>query len=227
LAYLLKSVREAKAWTSWLSPDLPREGALREFARALYLDQGFGDELARFVAQLQPAFERHTLALTLLKLTAPGVPDIYQGTELWDFSLADPDNRRSVDFALRERLLGRLEAAGPAAPALGGSTGESKLWTIWRSLAVRRARPECFDARGTYIPLDVEGEERQRVVAFVRGSAVVTVAPRLTFSLEAWGDTRVRLPPGSFVNALTGQEVQSGHLGPLLQRFPVALLVRS
>ncbi|HVZ34839.1 MAG TPA: malto-oligosyltrehalose synthase [Polyangiaceae bacterium] len=226
-AYLLKAVREAKAWTSWLSPDVPREGALAEFVRALYLDEGFGAELVVFVERLWPAFERHSLAFTLLKLSAPGIPDIYQGTELWDFSLADPDNRRPVDFSLRERLLGQCTAATEPPVVRGASAGEAKLWIIQRALWVRRERPECFDERGSYTPLQVEGREGKRVVAFLRGAGVVIVAPRLTHALTDWEDTRVCLPPGSFVNALTGQRVQAGHIGSLLQRFPVALLVRS
>jgi (1->4)-alpha-D-glucan 1-alpha-D-glucosylmutase len=223
--YLLKAVREAKAWTSWLSPDLPRESALAEFTRALLADAEFGAEITAFAQRLQPAFERHTLSLSLLKLTAPGVPDIYQGTELWDFSLADPDNRRPVDFGLRERLLTQLDSH--ASLPGGGGVGEAKLWILARVLRLRRARPECFDARGAYEPLDVEGEERQRVVAFQRGADVLCIAPRLTFGLESWRDTRVRLPRGNFVDVFSGRAVYGGHLQPLLARFPVALLVRA
>jgi (1->4)-alpha-D-glucan 1-alpha-D-glucosylmutase len=232
-AYLLKAVREAKAWTSWLSPDLPREAALRELADALLDDPEFSAELAHFVRRLQPAFERHSLSLSLLKLTAPGVPDIYQGTELWDFSLADPDNRRPVDFALRERLLAGFEAERAdsgelpelAPPSL--NQGEPKLWLISRLLRLRRERPWCFDQRGSYVPLEVEGEERQRVVAFQRGDDVVCIAPRLTWGLASWGETRVRLPRGRFVDLFSGRSPDGGHLEPLLERFPVALLLRS
>jgi (1->4)-alpha-D-glucan 1-alpha-D-glucosylmutase len=248
--YLLKAVREAKDWTSWLSPDLTREAALAELARALLSDELFGAEMSAFIATLQPAFERHSLALCLLKLTAPGVPDIYQGSELWDFSLADPDNRRAVDYALRERLLEELAGAAAALPVsaalpggaaqptepgaldgwperlLGRSQGEVKMWTILRALAVRRSCPECFDERGMYTALAVVGEEQHRVVAFQRGTRVVSIAPRLTFSLAAgWRGTRVVLPAGRFHNVLTGEWVQSGSLEHLLARFPVALLV--
>jgi (1->4)-alpha-D-glucan 1-alpha-D-glucosylmutase len=222
--YLLKAAREAKAWTSWLSPDLPREADLAEFTGALLADAAFGAELSGFVLRLQPAFERHALAACLLKLTAPGVPDIYQGTELWDFSLADPDNRRPVDFQLRERLLEQLDTQ--RVPALAGA-GQAKLWTLLRTLRLRRQHPECFDARGAYTPLEVEGEERQRVVAFRRAEDVVCVAPRLTFGLQSWGDTRVRLPRGSFIDVLSGRSVDSGHLQSLLEAFPVALLLRA
>jgi (1->4)-alpha-D-glucan 1-alpha-D-glucosylmutase len=105
--------------------------------------------------------------------------------------------------------------------------GESKLWLISRLLRLRRERPECFDQRGTYTPLDVEGDERQRVVAFQRGEDVLCIAPRLTWGLASWGDTRVRLPRGRFVDLFSGRSPDSGHLQPLLERFPVALLLRS
>jgi (1->4)-alpha-D-glucan 1-alpha-D-glucosylmutase len=249
--YLLKAAREAKDWTSWLSPDLIREAALAELAQAVLLDEGFSVELSAFIRRLQPAFERHSLSLNLLKLTAPGVPDIYQGTELWDFSLADPDNRRPVDYALRERLLNELGVRAAALPMatpmpghppqpsgapsladtwlerlLDSPHGEAKLWTILRALAVRRSCPECFDERGVYTALAVVGEEQHRVVAFQRGARVVSIAPRLTFSLSAgWRGTRVVLPAGRFRNVLTGEWVEGGDLESLLARFPVALLV--
>jgi (1->4)-alpha-D-glucan 1-alpha-D-glucosylmutase len=234
--YLLKAVREAKAWTSWLSPDLPREAKLAELVAALMTDEEFLSELSAFVARLEPAFVRHALAVTLLQLTAPGVPDLYQGSELWDYSLADPDNRRRVDFDRREHLLDQLEASPPSlgctaaaggAGASGGfaELGAEKLWLIRRALAVRRARPECFDARGVYTSLAVVGEERRRVVAFARGTGVVVVAPRLTLSLRSWRGTRVVLPEGRFVDVFTGEPVVSGRLEDIVARFPVALLV--
>ncbi len=225
-AYLLKAVREAKAWTSWLSPDLSREAALSELTQAVCRDQGLGQELGAFVARLTPALERSSLALTLLKLTAPGVPDIYQGTELFDASLADPDNRRAVDYALREQLLSDVLAAESAEQLLGGPYGEAKLYLIARTLELRRRLPECFDARGAYTALAVIGEEQKRVVAFQRGARVITIAPRLTLSLPlGWRDTQVVLPEGRFRNVLTGDAVDGGGLEQLLRRFPVALLV--
>ncbi|HTV23142.1 MAG TPA: malto-oligosyltrehalose synthase [Polyangiaceae bacterium] len=237
--YLLKAAREAKAWTSWLSPDLPREARFAELVAALLADAELHAELSSFVARLEPAFVRHSLALTLLALTAPGVPDIYQGTELWDTSLADPDNRRPVDFDARERLLASIESdSSPAwtgvtasarpgcAPGPGAGHGAEKLWLIRRALWVRRTRPECFDARGAYTSLAVVGEERQRVIAFQRGTGVVVVAPRLTLSLtNGWRGTRVVLPEGRFVDVLTGEPAVSGRLEDLVARFPVALLV--
>ena len=239
--YLLKAVREAKAWTSWLSPDPTREQSFSELVAALLADEVFRTELEAFVARLEPAFARHALALTLLKLTAPGVPDIYQGTELWDNSLADPDNRRPVDYDLRERLLGQrpawlgrsaarvfpLEVGGGSGAGPASDRGEEKLWLIRRTLEVRREHPEHFDARGAYTSLAVVGDERHRVVAFQRGTGVVVVAPRLTLSLtRGWRDTRVVLPEGRFVDAFTGEAAVGGLLEHLVARFPVALLVQ-
>jgi (1->4)-alpha-D-glucan 1-alpha-D-glucosylmutase len=222
-AYLLKAVREAKAWTSWLSRDLPREAQLAELVAALQADEVFTSELSAFVARLEPAFVRHGLALSLLHLTAPGVPDVYQGNELWDYSLADPDNRRAVDFELRERLLNTSDGQAP----LDARLGEQKLWLLRRALGLRRERPECFDARGTYTPLTVEGDESHRVVAFQRGTGVVVVAPRLTLSLtRGWRGTHVVLPEGELIDVLTGERVKSGRLEDLAARFPVALLAR-
>jgi (1->4)-alpha-D-glucan 1-alpha-D-glucosylmutase len=151
------------------------------------------------------------------------VPDVYQGNELWDYSLADPDNRRAVDFELRERLLDASDGQAP----LDGGLGEQKLWLLRRTLALRRERPECFDARGTYTALAVEGDERHRVVAFQRGTGVVVVAPRLTLSLaRGWRGTHVVLPEGELIDVLTGEPVKSGRLEDLVARFPVALLAR-
>jgi (1->4)-alpha-D-glucan 1-alpha-D-glucosylmutase len=239
--YLLKAVREAKAWTSWLHPDLPREASFARFVARLLADESFQAELDTFVTRLRPAFVRHALALTLLELTAPGVPDIYQGTELWDDSLADPDNRRPVDYALRERLLGdalRLPEPRPEWSSFDDTpsrriergvdlgVGDEKLWLIHRTLAVRRSHPQCFDARAAYTSLAVLGAERDRVVAYQRGAGVVVVAPRLTLSLtHGWRGTRVVLPAGRFVDAFTSEPVVSGRLEDMLARFPVALLV--
>jgi (1->4)-alpha-D-glucan 1-alpha-D-glucosylmutase len=104
--------------------------------------------------------------------------------------------------------------------------GTEKMWLIRRALELRRARPECFDERGFYTSLAVVGEERHRVIAFQRGTGVVVVAPRLTLSLSrGWQSTRVALPEGRYIDALTGEPVVSGRLEDLVARFPVALLV--
>jgi (1->4)-alpha-D-glucan 1-alpha-D-glucosylmutase len=142
----------------------------------------------RFTEPLVEAGRIVSLALVLLKLTAPGVPDIYQGTELWDLSLVDPDNRRPVDFARRRRLLAEVARAGPGEVLARMDEGAPKLWLIRRALDVRRRRPRAFGPgpAGAYTPLEPQGERAKHVVAFARGAGegeVVTVVPRLVLGL--------------------------------------------
>jgi len=181
------------------------------------------------VAHLSDAARTISLAQVLLKLTCPGVPDIYQGTELWDLSLVDPDNRRPVDYALRHRLLGELEGLKVAAVMARADEGLPKLWLITRALALRRRRPAAFGPEGAYTPLAVEGPAADHVVAFSRGGEVATVVPRFPLKRRGeWGDTRVILPAGEWRNELTGEDI-SGRAVPaarLFASFPVALLAR-
>jgi (1->4)-alpha-D-glucan 1-alpha-D-glucosylmutase len=172
----------------------------------------------------------NSLAQTLLKLTCPGVPDIYQGTELWDASLVDPDNRRGVDFAARRALLRRLEGATPEEVMADGESGLPKLWLIQRALSLRRSCPRLLAGDAAYRPVEPQGSRARHVVAFLRGEGVMTVVPRLVMGLRAgWGDTSIDLPSGAWRNVLTGEEGISGRVGmaALLRRFPVGLLVRS
>jgi len=173
----------------------------------------------------------NSLAITLLKLTSPGVPDIYQGTELWDNSLVDPDNRRPVDFELRRQLLGELDGLAVEEVLARSAEGLPKLWSVSRALDVRRRLPAAFGAGGSYEPLEISGSHADRAVGFMRGGRVVTVVPRLSLPLEGeWRDTQVNLPAGRWQNTLTGQELahRGGGLAlpELLARFPTALLVR-
>jgi (1->4)-alpha-D-glucan 1-alpha-D-glucosylmutase len=155
----------------------------------------------------------------------PGIPDVYQGTELWDLSLVDPDNRRPVDYDLRRRLLAGLD--GGSVPEVD-DTGAAKLLVVSRALRLRRDRPELFTG---YEPVAATGPAADCAVAFDRGGAV-TVATRLPVRLagEGWGDTAVALPTGAWRDELTGARVVSDaggvRLGELLGRLPVALLVR-
>jgi (1->4)-alpha-D-glucan 1-alpha-D-glucosylmutase len=155
-------------------------------------------------------------------LTAPGVPDIYQGTELSDLSLADPDNRRPVDYARCAEVVARVAGQAPE-QVLRGGVGQAKPWLVGAVLALRRELPECFE--GGYLPLVAVGTAARHVVAFARGGRVVSVVLRLTASLpEGWGETRVILPPGQLLNVLTGERVDDTRLSALLARCPVALL---
>jgi (1->4)-alpha-D-glucan 1-alpha-D-glucosylmutase len=230
VAYMEKAAREAKAHTSWTSPHQAYEAALRSFVEATLADARFLDEVAGFVAPLIAPGRVNSLAQTLLKLTCPGVPDIYQGTELWDTSLVDPDNRRPVDFAARRALLRRLEGATPEEVMADGESGLPKLWLIQRALSLRRTCPRLLAGDAEYRPLEPQGNRSRHAVAFVRGGGVMTVVPRLVMGLRAgWGDTSLDLPSGSWRNVLTGEEGLSGRvaLATLLRRFPLALLVRS
>lgn len=253
--YMLKAVREAKQHTSWINPNTPYEDAVSAFVRTLLLrDERFLALLAPFQQRLARFGLYNGLTQTLLKLTAAGVPDIYQGNELWDFSLVDPDNRRPVDYTHRAELLEALEAPSPAGARGLLDTledGRAKLALIRQALAVR-GRHETLFRDGDYLPLAVSGEQAGHLVAFARrwrGEAAVVLAPRLYARLlgdpqrlplgaEVWGDTWIDLEalPGvaALTNSLTGAELpvtaEAGRrcirAREALADFPVALLTR-
>ena len=233
-AYMLKAVREAKQQTSWVANNKEFEDALSLFIELTLNYAPFVKELQQFVGRVLDAGRVNSLAQTLLKYTAPGVPDLYQGTELWDLSLVDPDNRRPVDYAVRKRLLHELkQMTGEDAAArimYRAEEGLPKMWTIHKALQVRRERPECFSAEAAYVAMEVDGTKHDHVIAYLRGDAVVTVVPRLTLKLDgAWKDTVVTLPEGRWRNRLTGGSVDGGTIlvKSLLKDFPVALLVKN
>ena len=221
VAYCEKATREAKARTSWTDPDPAFDQALQSFVRGVLADDALTARIAAFVESLGPAWLSTVLAQKAVQLTMPGVADVYQGTELPDLSLVDPDNRRPVDYDLRRTLL-----ADDGVPALDGS-GAAKLHLVRTALRLRREHPEHFLADGSYEPLDAGA----RAVAFARGGAVVTVAPVRAMSVawSGWGDDTVALPDGRWRDTLTGIERDGGTLplAALLDRFPVAVLVRS
>ena len=173
------------------------------------------------------ALGRNTsLARPALLLTCPGVPDLYQGSEIWDLSLVDPDNRRPVDFEYRRRLLSEVQGADAAEVLARADEGAPKLWLIARVLEQRRLRPELTRST-TYAPLAAAGAKARHVVSFVRDRLLVVV-PRLLVGLGAdWGDTTIELPTGRWKDLLTGREEEGGlpiALSGLLQAFPVAIL---
>jgi (1->4)-alpha-D-glucan 1-alpha-D-glucosylmutase len=228
-AYLEKAAREAKEHTSWTRPDEDYEAALRDFVADVMSDEDFLAEIEDFVAGIEWPGRITGLAQTLIKLTAPGVPDLYQGTESWDLSLVDPDNRRPVDFDLRRRLLAEVEGMSPEAILARSGEGLPKLWLTRQALAVRRRFPEAFGAEGSYRPLYAQGSKADHLVAFERGERAITLAPRLVVGLnDDWADTALELPPGTYQDVLTGDVVEGGPLkvAALLRRFPVALLTR-
>jgi (1->4)-alpha-D-glucan 1-alpha-D-glucosylmutase len=236
--YMLKAAREAKQRTSWTANNTEFEDALRQFIEAVMWSAEFVTDLERFVDEVKDAGRVNSLAQTLLKHTAPGVPDLYQGSEVWDLSLVDPDNRRPVDYRLRARLLReikQLPMAEAAAEAMRrADDGLPKLWTIHRALELRRERPQSFGAQAAYTPLAVVGPKADHGIAYLRGEDVVTIVPRLVAALGGkrmcaeWQQTVVELPRGRWMNRLTGAAVVGGELAveEALKDFPVALLVR-
>jgi (1->4)-alpha-D-glucan 1-alpha-D-glucosylmutase len=227
LAAMEKAAREAKDYTDWSRPVPEYEDALRHFITAAFGDSEFMACVEQFVSRIMDAGWINSLAQTLVKLTAPGVPDIYQGAELWDLTLADPDNRQPVDFARRKQLLTDAQSLSAGEVWRRRATGMPNLWLIWKTLDQRRSHPELFGPPGRYDPLPVQGTRASHVLAFVRGEGAVTIVPRLTIGINGqWGDTTVELPAGCWRDVLTSQPVATGRMTELTREFPVALLLR-
>ncbi|MGA7156267.1 MAG: malto-oligosyltrehalose synthase [Acidobacteriaceae bacterium] len=227
-SYMQKAMREAKVRTSWVANNEEYERALKDYIDALLADEAFVRTLEAFVGDIQDAGRVNSLAQTLMKYTAPGVPDLYQGGELWDFSLVDPDNRRPVDYARRMQLLKEMEGMNAKQVMERVEDGLPKLWVVHQGLQLRREHPEWFGADAEYAAVKTEGEYAERVIAFRRGKDVVTVVPRWSHAAKGWGTTVVEIPEGRWVNRLTGEKVVAGDVGVevLLGEFPVALLAR-
>jgi (1->4)-alpha-D-glucan 1-alpha-D-glucosylmutase len=223
-AYALKAAREAATGTTWQHPDEAFETALREMVDKIYDDPALNREVTDFAASITPPGWSNSLGQKLVQLTMPGVPDVYQGTELWDYSLVDPDNRRPVDFAARREILARLDD-GWLPPV--DETGAAKLLVTSRTLRLRRQRPELFTG---YRPAFAEGRVGEHVLAFDRGG-VVTVATRLPVGLSrhgGWGDTTLSLDGHSWLEVFTNTSYGGNRLqvAELLRTYPVALLVK-
>ena len=233
-AYMLKATKEAKVNTSWINPHQAYEEAVQRFVSAVLQDPTFLGELAPVAETVAYYGMCNSLSQTLLKLTVPGVPDIYQGNETWDFSLVDPDNRRPVDYEWRQRVLAELEAQRQTCrlnvPAFAASLTETwkdgriKLYVTSRTLTYRRDHAQLFQ-EGAYLPVEASGDARQHVCAFVRRSeheSLIVAIPRLLarlhpntqlFPLAApvWQDTRLMLPPEEtgrqYCNLFTGEQL--------------------
>ena len=197
VAYVQKATREAKDRTSWTDPSPDFDTAVASFVRGVLGDERITGAVAAFVTGLSPAWHTTALAQKAVQLTLPGVADVYQGSELWDLSLVDPDNRRPVDYDQRRALLASLSGT----PTVDG-TGAAKLHVVRTLLRLRRDRPELFGQHSSYAGL----EAGDRALAFVRGGGLVTVAPirALTVEREGWGSDAVTLPEGSWTDVLGG-----------------------
>ena len=216
VTYMQKAMREAKVYTSWLNPSLRHEEAMTRFVEMVLAPENgaFHSDFLEFHRPVAALGLFNSLSQLVLKITAPGVPDFYQGTELWDFSLVDPDNRRPVDYARRRRLLAEIDQAvqsGGRAALVDRLVSfpeddRLKLYTAAMGLRFRQQRRAVFDA-GAYVPVPVEGPRRDHVFAFVRShesTQVLIAVPRLVATLtpdaqppvgeRIWGDTRLMLP---------------------------------
>ncbi|HSO59539.1 MAG TPA: malto-oligosyltrehalose synthase [Desulfobacterales bacterium] len=226
---MLKAAKEAKVHTSWTDPDPAFEEALRAFVVEVLGHADFTTDLAAFLEPLAWPAVVASLSQTLIKCTAPGVPDIYQGSELWDLNLMDPDNRRPVDFELRRRLLTEIDTLPVSEILDRHAEGLPKLFLLQRVLSARRRFAEAFGRKGDYRPLAAEGERSGHLVAYMRGGQAVTLAPRRVVDLNGdWRNTVVELPAGTWKNVFSGERFSSGpqELARMLECFPVALLVR-
>lgn len=232
-AYMLKAAREAKLQTTWIANNKEFEDALLEFVARTMEHAPFVKDVEQFVERVKFAGRVNSLAQTLMKHTAPGVPDLYQGTELWDLSLVDPDNRRPVDYERRRAVFDEMRnmmGENVAARIMERmDDGMPKMWVIHQALQLRRERKESFGADAAYTPQVVNGAKSDHVIAYLRGASVATIVPRLTMKvMDAWRDTAVVLPEGTWTNRLTGAAMNGGAvpMRVLLRDFPVALLVR-
>ena len=215
--FVLKALREAKVHTSWAVPDEAYEADVFAFAEAILASPGFTADLAAFADRCAMIGALNSLGLLVLKLAAPGVPDIYWGNEDWDLSLVDPDNRKPIDFAARAE-----EGAGRS----------DKVAITRAGLALRRRDPDLF-AHGAYVPVEVAGRHADRVVAFARvheGRWALAAVARLTAALDGWGDTRLVLPDGAperRLDVLTGSTAEDLSAKALFATYPAALLTGS
>ncbi len=251
--YLIKATREAKATTNWLSPDADYEGAFMEFLESILEDTRFLEDFLLFERQVAYYGVLNSLAQVLLKITSPGVPDFYQGTELWDFSLVDPDNRRLPDFERRVHLLNDLIGKEKTQGRLrlvqelleSREDGRVKLYTTCKALNARRAHTSLF-SDGDYIPLQTVGRRQEHLCAFARCHEdvwVLVVIPRLLTRLiqsgglpvgrAIWGEDHLLLPenaPLSWVNIFTAENIKADKaenglaVSEVLHVFPLALL---
>jgi (1->4)-alpha-D-glucan 1-alpha-D-glucosylmutase len=252
--YMLKAVREAKEKTSWANQNKEYEDAVTKFVNGVLGSVEFREDFVPFQRKISHFGMVNSLSQTLIKLTAPGVPDIYQGNELWEFNLVDPDNRRAVDYELRRRVLAEFtetcdggcdeQAAFARELATNTNDGRIKAYLIWKILNLRKQQPELFSL-GEYVPLEIAGERAKHLIAFARSreaQTLIMVTPRLGAQLlggetrmpcggQVWQDSQVKISNDAlrFRNLLTGEKIAGAEGGlfakDLFNNFPVALLL--
>ena len=220
-AYAEKAMREAADGTGWVDRDEAFETAVHAAVDAAYDNPQMHELIASLAARIEPHGWVNSLSQKVIQLTMPGIPDVYQGSELWDDSMVDPDNRRPVDFAFRHAALAALTE-----PPVLDDTALAKLWVVSRALRARREHPELFTG---YTPLRIDGPMREHLVAFDRGGAI-TLATRLPAGLSAaggWGGAVLPLPAGQYRDVFTGaSHARQLLVADALDQYPVALLLR-
>ncbi|HKD59488.1 MAG TPA: malto-oligosyltrehalose synthase [Terracidiphilus sp.] len=228
--YMLKAAREAKQQTNWTQPNREFEDALQLFIDRLYASSDFLNSMEELVKRFDGPGRINSLAQTLMKCTAPGVPDTYQGSELWDLHLVDPDNRAPVDYSVRMSMLAEVKSRVTAEEILKDmDRGMPKLWVLHRALRLRQEKTAWFQAQADYVPLAIEGNKTDYAIGYVRAGSVATIVPRWNLKLGGnWSGTTVELPAERWTNVLTSEVVKGGRvrIQSLLERFPVALLVK-
>jgi (1->4)-alpha-D-glucan 1-alpha-D-glucosylmutase len=260
--YMEKATKESKANTSWIQPNKQYDVAVRHFVRSILSSSNsrFLKDFLPFQAKVSWYGCYNAMSQVLLKLTCPGVPDIYQGNELWDFSLVDPDNRKPVNYAKREDILNDLismlgsrkrhRIASVFLQGMEHDGGRVKMYITHLALKFRQEHGNLFD-KGSYIPLEIVGKEKDHVLSFSRKygkTECIVAVPRMTFTLlskrktkfsigkRVWQDTRILLPndPTSYINIFTGETISARcgvkvylEVADVFRSFPVALLSRA
>jgi (1->4)-alpha-D-glucan 1-alpha-D-glucosylmutase len=250
--YMIKAVREAKVHTNWLKPDTDYEEAFISFIDEILKTSKnqFLDEFLPFQKKVAYYGIFNSLSQALIKITSPGIPDLYQGTELWDLNLVDPDNRCPVDFEKRKRFLRDIKEKEREnilnlmnELISTKEDGGIELFLLYKALRERNEKKELFE-KGDYTAIEVNGKYKDRIVAFGRNlenTWAITIAPRLLTSLikkgeyplgrQIWGDTHIVLPegfPSLWKDAITAQTLEGEKtltIGEILKHFPVALLI--
>ena len=250
--YMIKALREAKEKTSWSNQNATYESSVAQFVESVIKSQEFRESFLPFQQVVSHFGILNSLAQTLIKLTVPGVPDIYQGNELWELNLVDPDNRRAVNYEVRQKLLRQFQDCENQSCDLvhklteNLQDGRIKMYVVWKTLSLRKQLPELFQC-GEYIPLKTCGEHAEHFFTFARhhetGAVMVAVprlsaqlmkgTPSLPLSAEIWQDTQIEIPqgfPARFRNLFTGELLSKDGTGiffasQILHDFPVAMLV--
>lgn len=227
--YIEKAVREAKVYSSWSDPNLEFEKCLLSYIDRIFADTDFINSLTKFVKSLVVPGYLNSLAQLTLKLTAPGFPDIYQGTKNWNNSLVDPDNRRPVDMQKNAALLNQLAGKNCREILYDLESGLPKVFIIKTILEMRRDFP-VFDEPDSYNPVDVLGSGSDQTVAFMRGSEVMVIVPRCQLKFKNRGNgSRIIVPEGEWCDLFSRKIIKSGSrkIKDLLKDFPVAILIRN